>query len=151
MLRNFHTKRVIMEIVMMKIFNNCLVGRLNSNYFSFKWKFQPLLTFCLFNNYLDKYLSKNFPKTFNELILTPYSYPKQLTAPRVMILTKYTVVCNMPFLMYTFFIFLTLHLLGENNYVLKVWNKNDYAMLLNLRDHKFQWRQMGLKFQPFCI
>ena len=40
---------------------------------------------------------------------------KQLTAPRVMILIKYTVVCNMPFLMYTFFIFLTLNLLGENN------------------------------------
>ena len=31
--RNFHVKRVIMEIVMMKILNNCISGRLNSNYF----------------------------------------------------------------------------------------------------------------------
>ena len=55
-----------------------------------------------------------------------------------MILTKYAVVCNMTFLMYTFFIFLTLHLLRDNNYVLKVWNKNDYAVLVlqTLRDHK---------------
>ena len=33
LLRNFHTKRVIMEIAMMKIFNNCISGRLNNNYF----------------------------------------------------------------------------------------------------------------------
>ena len=31
--RNFHTKRVIMEIAMMKILNNCVSGRLNNNYF----------------------------------------------------------------------------------------------------------------------
>ena len=44
---------------------------------------------------------KNYSKTFNELISTPYSYPKQTTtAPRVIILTKYTVVCNMPFNVY---------------------------------------------------
>ena len=36
--------------------------------------------------------------------------------------------------MYTFFIFLTLNLLGDNNYVLKVWNKNDYTVLQALRD-----------------
>ena len=32
--RNFHAKRVIMEIAMMKILNNGISGRLNSNYFS---------------------------------------------------------------------------------------------------------------------
>ena len=31
--RNFHAKRVIMEIVMRKILDNCISGRLNSNYF----------------------------------------------------------------------------------------------------------------------
>ena len=31
--RNFHAKRVIMEIAMMKILNNCISGRLNNNYF----------------------------------------------------------------------------------------------------------------------
>ena len=35
LVKNFHMKRVIMEI-----FNNCISGRLNNNY---KWKFQPLL------------------------------------------------------------------------------------------------------------
>ena len=30
---NFHAKRVIMEIAMMKILNNCISGRLNNNYF----------------------------------------------------------------------------------------------------------------------
>ena len=33
LLMNFHTKKVIMEITMMKIFNNSVAGRLNSNYF----------------------------------------------------------------------------------------------------------------------
>ena len=33
LLRNFHTKSVFMEIAMMKIFNNCISGRLNNNYF----------------------------------------------------------------------------------------------------------------------
>ena len=45
----------------------------------------------------------------------PLNESKQLTEPRVMILTKDTVACSMPFLMYTFFIFLTLNLLGDNN------------------------------------
>ena len=31
--RNFHTKRVVMEIAMMKIFDNCTAGRLNNHYF----------------------------------------------------------------------------------------------------------------------
>ena len=31
--RNFHAKRMIMEIAMMKILNNCISGRLNNNYF----------------------------------------------------------------------------------------------------------------------
>ena len=33
LLNNFHTKIVIVEIAMMKIFNNCIAGRLNNNYF----------------------------------------------------------------------------------------------------------------------
>ena len=33
LLRNFHMNRVIMEIAMMKIVNNCIVGRLNKNHF----------------------------------------------------------------------------------------------------------------------
>ena len=33
LLRNIHTKRVIMEIVMMKILNKCIAGRLNNNCF----------------------------------------------------------------------------------------------------------------------
>ena len=49
----------------------------------------------------------------------------------------------MAFLMYSFFIFLTLNLLGDNNYVLKVWNKNDYAVLRTLRDDKVHRRKMG--------
>ena len=65
-----------------------------------------------------------------------------------MILTKYTVVCNMPFLMYIFFIFLTLNLLGDNNYVLKVRNKNDYAVLQTLVDQKIH---CGFEPQPFCM
>ena len=36
--------------------------------------------------------------------------------------------------MRTFFVFLTLNLLGDNDYVLKVWNKNDYTVLQDLRD-----------------
>ena len=31
--RNFHAKRVIMEIAMMKILSNCISGRLNNSYF----------------------------------------------------------------------------------------------------------------------
>ena len=33
LLRNFHAKRVILEIATMKILNNCISGRLNNNYF----------------------------------------------------------------------------------------------------------------------
>ena len=33
LIRNFHTKRVIFEIAMMKIFNNCIAGSLKNNYF----------------------------------------------------------------------------------------------------------------------
>ena len=63
--RNFHAKRVIMEIAMMKILNNYIPGRLNSNYFPLKWKFQSLVTmFCLFNNCLEKYLSKKLFQNF---------------------------------------------------------------------------------------
>ena len=47
---------------------------------------------------------------FQHLIAT---LNKQLTAPRVNILTKYTVVCNMPFNVHLFFP--ALNLLGENN------------------------------------
>ena len=101
LLRNFHAKRVTFEIAMMNIFNNCVAGSLNNNYFPLK--FQPLITmFYLFNNCLKEYLSKNNSKTFNGLILLPYSYPK-LTAPRFIILTKYTVVCNMPFNVHVFY------------------------------------------------
>ena len=54
--------------------------------------------FCLFNNCLEKYLSKNPSKTFSELVLTLITtLNKQLTAPGVMILNKYTVVCNVFF------------------------------------------------------
>ena len=34
LLRSFHTKRVIMEMAMMEIINNCIAVRLNNNYFS---------------------------------------------------------------------------------------------------------------------
>ena len=54
----------------------------------------------------------------------------------------------MPFLMYIFFIFLTLNLLGDNNYVLKVRNKNDYAVLQTLLDQKIH---CGFEPQPFCM
>ena len=33
LLRNFHAKRVIFEIAMRNMFNNCTVGSLNNNYF----------------------------------------------------------------------------------------------------------------------
>ena len=33
LLRNFHAKRVIFEIAMMNIFNNCIAGSLSNNYF----------------------------------------------------------------------------------------------------------------------
>ena len=33
LLRSFHTKRVIMEMAMMEIINNCITVRLNNNYF----------------------------------------------------------------------------------------------------------------------
>ena len=33
LLRNFHAKRVIFKIAMMNIFNNCIGGSLNNNYF----------------------------------------------------------------------------------------------------------------------
>ena len=39
--RNFHAKRVIMEIAMMKILNNCIAGRLNNNYFPFPNNYFP--------------------------------------------------------------------------------------------------------------
>ena len=78
--RNFHAKRIIMEIVMMKILNNCISGRLNSNYFHLNessilyWQCFAYSITAWKNTYL-----KNYSKTFNGLILTPYSYPKQTT------------------------------------------------------------------------
>ena len=33
LLRNYHAKRLIFEIAMMNIFNNCIAGSLNNNYF----------------------------------------------------------------------------------------------------------------------
>ena len=56
--------------------------------------------------------------------------------------------------MYTFFIFLTLNLLGDNNQLCFEsinWTKHDFAVLQTLGDHKFQWRQVGLKSQPFSM
>ena len=62
LLRNFHVKRVIFETAMMNISNNCIAGC--SVYSIAAWK----------STYL-----KNYSKTFNALILTRYSYPKQTT------------------------------------------------------------------------
>ena len=64
---------------------------------------------------------------------------QQLTEPRVMILTKYTVVCNMPFNVHRFYF---------PDFESKKY-KNDYAVLQTLRNHKFHWGQVGLKLQPF--
>ena len=35
LIRNFHAKRVVMKIAMMKILNNCISCRLNNNHFPF--------------------------------------------------------------------------------------------------------------------
>ena len=80
---------------------------------------------------------------FKHLIAT---LNKQLTAPRVIILTKYTVVCNMPFNEHLF-LFFWLWIYFEIImfcFVLKVRTKYDFAMLQLLGDHKYQWRQVGL-------
>ena len=73
--KNFHVKRVIMEIAMMNILNNCISGRWNNNYF-------PSLTMsCLvysISDWKNSYL-KNYSKVFNLPLLPPYSYPKQTT------------------------------------------------------------------------
>ena len=58
-LRNFHVKRVVFEIAVMNIFNNCIAGCSNNNYFPLNERFQSLLTiFCFFNNCSKEYLSK---------------------------------------------------------------------------------------------
>ena len=72
-------KRLIMEIAMMKIFNNCTAGRLN-NYFHVNESFslyqqRPVYSVTAWKNTCLKSYSKNF----NALILTPHSYPKQTT------------------------------------------------------------------------
>ena len=58
-------------------------------------------------------------------------------------------VCNMTFLIYTLFTFLTLNVLVYNNYVFEVWNEQDYDVLQTLRNHKFQWRLVGLLLRHF--
>ena len=76
LLKNFHTKRVIMEIAMMKIFNNCISGRLNNNYFTLN-ESSSSTNICFaysITAWKNTYL-KNYSKTFNALILTPHSYP----------------------------------------------------------------------------
>ena len=79
-LRNFHAKRVIFEIAMMNIFNNCIAGSLNNNYFPLNESFS-LYSQCFvysITSWKNTYL-KNYSKTFNALNLTSYSYPKQTT------------------------------------------------------------------------
>ena len=86
---------------------------------------------------------------FQHLIAT---LNKQLTATRVIILIKYAVVCNMPFNVHLFlFSWLWIYLDKIINYVLKVWTKNDFAVLQTLEDRKFQGKQVGLKSQPFSM
>ena len=56
----------------MKILNKSISGWLNNNYFPLNESSSST------NNNLLVQL-KNYSKTFNELISTPYSYPKQTT------------------------------------------------------------------------
>ena len=80
LLMNFHAMRVIFEIAMMNIFNNCIAGSLNNNYFPLNESFS-LYSQCFvysITSWKNTYL-KNYSKTFNALILAPYSYPKQTT------------------------------------------------------------------------
>ena len=80
LLRNFHAKRVIFEIAMMNIFNNCIAGSLSNNYFPLNESpslYQQCFVYSI-TAWKNTYL-KNYSKTFNALILTPYSYPKQTT------------------------------------------------------------------------
>ena len=113
LLRNFHAKRVIFKIAMINIFKNCIAGSLNKNYFllnespSLYWQCFVYSRTAWNNTYV-----KSHSKTFNALIIATLN--KQRTAARVIILIKYTVVCDMPFNV-NFFNFLTLNLLGENN------------------------------------
>ena len=63
---------------MMKIFNNCIAGSLNNNYFPSN-ESSSLLKQCFvysITTWKNSYL-KNYSKTLNALILTTYSYPKQ--------------------------------------------------------------------------
>ena len=78
LLRNFLAKRVIFEIAMMNIFNNCIAGSLNNNYFPLNESSSLYYQFFVYSKtaWKNTYL-KNYSKTFNALILTPYSYPKQ--------------------------------------------------------------------------
>ena len=76
--RNFYAK--ILETAMMNIFNNCIAGSLNNNYFPLN-ESSSLYWPCFVNSitaWRNTYL-KNDSKTFNALILTPYSYTKQTT------------------------------------------------------------------------
>ena len=63
---NFDTKRVITAITMMKIFNNCISGRLNNNYFLLNGSFSLYYSVNAWRNTYPK----NYSKTFNALILT---------------------------------------------------------------------------------
>ena len=54
---------------------------------------------------------------------------------------------HMPFL----FSWLSIYLETIINYVLKVWIKHDFVVLPTLEDQKFQWRQVGLKFQAISM
>ena len=142
LLRNFHAKRVIFEIAMMNIFNNCIAGSLSNNYFPLNESpslYQQCFVYSITawkNNYLKIYC-----KTFNTLILAPYSYPKQtITPPRVIILTKFTVVRNMSFNVHLFLFFrLWICLEKIVNYVLKVWTKHDFAVFQTLGNDKWVW------------
>ena len=130
----------------MKILNKSISGWLNNNYFPLNESSSST------NNNLLVQL-KNYSKTFNELISTPYSYPKQTTLlhlglsywPNI----QWFVTCLSctPFL----FSWLWIYLETIINFVLKVWTKHDFAMLQTLGDFKFQWRQVGLKSQPFSM
>ena len=82
LLRNFHAKRVIFEMIfaMGNTFNKCIASSLSNNYFPLNESsslYQQCFVYSITarkNTYL-----KNYFKTFNALILTPYSYPKQTT------------------------------------------------------------------------
>ena len=118
LLRNIHTKRVIFEIAMMNIFNSCIAGSLSNNYFRLN-ESSNLYWQCFvysITTWKTTYL-KNYSKNFHALILAHLLaiLNKQLTAPWVIILTKYIQVFVTCLLMRTFFISLTLNLLRKNN------------------------------------